>query len=51
MRLLWHEVIDHKQETIIRWWKIYNRWAVEDIYLRKLGMNLKIKFFEKRKTD
>jgi len=51
MRLLWHEVIDHKQETIIRWWKIYNRWAVEDIYLRKLWMNLKIKFFEKRKTD
>ena len=51
IKLLWHEVIDHKQETIVRWWKIYNRWAVEEIYLRKLWMNLKIKFFEKRKTD
>ncbi|MDD3145142.1 MAG: hypothetical protein PHV23_03430 [Candidatus Gracilibacteria bacterium] len=51
MKLLGHEVIDHKQETIVRGGKIYNRGAVEDIYLRKLGMNLKIKFFEKRKTD
>ncbi len=47
-RLLWHEVINHKNETVIEWNTIYNRWAEQDIYLRDLWMHLTVKFFQKR---
>lgn len=47
-RLLWQQVISHKNETVVRWNTIYNRWAEQNIYLRDLWMQLRIKFFQKR---
>lgn len=47
-RLLWQEVISHKEETVVSWNTIYERGAEQDVYLRDLWMNLRIKFFEKR---
>jgi hypothetical protein len=55
-KLVWHEVIDHKQELVKqkKWYKkeiYYERWAKEKIYLKELEMNLTLKFFQKEKTD
>lgn len=47
-RLLWHEVISHKFEIERRWNTVYRKWAEQDLYLSRLWMNLRIKFFEKR---
>ena len=41
---LWHETIDHKKEIVRSWRTIYEKWAEQNIYLKRLWMNLKIKF-------